>query len=106
MDHAFALFRDESERVCDEPYVGLELRLQLICEDQPLDEPPRNFNLFRDRLHPTMAYYEFVDPAALENSRAKRLLWPDRIHRAGYVDFVRRQYKDYPQDAILSAVVT
>jgi hypothetical protein len=99
---AFALFRNETARLKSHPYDVLELQLQLISESQDLRvKPPAKFDIERQKLHPTVGYYEFLDPIAFNDAKVRQLVHPDGLSSQGYVDFVRRRYDKvkYPATA-------
>lgn len=101
-DFAYVFFNDETSRVRDDFFEALELRLQLIPETQDFSIAPTGFSLFEQKLHPTMGYYEFSSPAALNDLKSRKLIHPENIRERGYVDFVRRRYPNYPDDAYRS----
>jgi RES domain len=102
-DFAVALFEDQNTLLKADPFERLNLRLRLVSEEQDFTGPLLPVSPLRDKLHPTMGYYEFADPHELERVRARNLLNPATVPARGYVDFVRRRYRRYPDDACVSA---
>jgi hypothetical protein len=99
---AYALFNDETSRIQSTPFEALEINLQLVSENQDFSiKPPNKFDIYREKLHPTIGYYEFTDAAAFNKLKAHGLIYPDGLTERGYVDFVRRRYDrtTYPQTA-------
>lgn len=99
---AYALFNDETNSLKHSPFEALELHLQLVSENQQFSiKPPSTFDIYREKLHPTIGYYEFTDPASFNNLKAQSLIHPSGLTEKGYVDFVRRRYDKtlYPQTA-------
>jgi hypothetical protein len=98
---AFALFNDESGKVQSTPYETLELKLQLVSEKQDLSiKPPARFDIYVDKIHPTIGYYEFTDDIAFNDLKSRGLIHPDGLPARAYFDFVRRRYgRSYPNDA-------
>lgn len=95
---AFALFRDETSRI-KQFYSAPLVTLQLIAEDQDMSVPPRQVRPTRERLHATMGYYSFHQPADIDDLKRQNLLNPGDLRPSGYIDFVRRQYYSYAHDA-------
>lgn len=93
-DFAFALFNDETSNLKSKPYYVLELQLQLVSEDQDFfnPKPPGKFDIYSEKLHQTMGYYEFTDPTAFDDMKLQQLIHPADLSQKGYVDFVRRRY--------------
>jgi RES domain-containing protein len=100
-DFAFAFFGDVTDKLDATTYEMLPLRLKLIGEDQDLAVSPGDVSPIKDKLHATMGYYEFVTPNDVERARASKLLNPEALPVRGYVDFVRRAYRQYPADACI-----
>lgn len=98
---AFALFNNESGRIRLTPYETLELKLQLVSEKQDFSiKPPARFDIYVDKIHPTIGYYEFINETAFNGLKSRGLIHPDRLPARGYFDFVRRRYGgSYPDDA-------
>jgi hypothetical protein len=92
-DFAFALFYDETKKIKTDPYKVLDLRLQLISEGQDFkSKHPGPFDFTRDKMHPTIGYYEFADEDAFRDLKVQKLINPDDLAEWGYIDFVRRRY--------------
>jgi hypothetical protein len=102
VDLAFAFFRDETAKIREDLYIALDMRLQLIPENQDFNAPPDECSPFSGKLHATMGYYEFLDPGEFGRARTEGLIYPDALQDRGYVDFVRRRYRNYPVDAFLT----
>jgi RES domain-containing protein len=98
---AFALFRDETERVRATPYLGILMELSLVSEEQNFTLAPAPFSVFREKLHATMGHFRFIDVTAFEAAKRQGLFHPKELPVTGYVDFVRRRYRSYPLDAVL-----
>jgi hypothetical protein len=47
-----------------------------------------------------MGYYSFDDPAQLADAKTRKTINPADLPEKGIVDFIRRQYRDYPRDAV------
>lgn len=100
-DLAFVFFRNETPNVLETPYKALDITLQLISEEQDtLSFPPSRFKVYTDKLHATMGYYQFDDPAQLDALKKEGFIYPEDLPLSGYVDFVRRHYEDYPKCAV------
>lgn len=99
-DICIALFDDETGRIQPNTDTRLNVRLQLLCEEQDPRQPPQPCDPFKQKLHATMGYYSFIDDDEFENARDAGLLNPADIPPRGMVDFVRRRYRQYPQDAV------
>jgi RES domain-containing protein len=102
-DFAVALFEDQNTLLKTDPFERLAVTLKLINEEQELGVAPETVSPLRDKLHPTMGFYEFADAGELERVRGAGLLNPSQIPQRGYVDFVRRKYRRYPDDACVWA---
>lgn len=99
-DLAFALFNNETSKIKDTFYEAPFIKLQLILEEQDCSTfPPESFKPHTDKLHATMGYYEFEDKTHLDKLKTDQLIYPNDIPPSGYIDFVRRHYVVYPQDA-------
>lgn len=98
---AFALFNNESGSIKPMPYETLEVQLQLVSENQDFSiKPAAKFDLYAEKIHPTIGYYEFTDDMAFNDLKSRGLLHPDQLPERGYFDFVRRRYgRSYPNDA-------
>lgn len=99
-DMCLALFHDETGRIIPHSDSRLNIKLQLLSEDQDPRQPPRRCDPYQEKLHATMGYYSFVDAAELDRFRLAGMLNPPDIPAGGMVDFVRRRYADYPRDAV------
>ena len=100
-DFAFALFKNETSKLMEDPYKAPHITLQLIAEDQDIISfPPDGFKVYTDKLHATMGYYQFDKPNQLDALKDAGLIYPEDIPASGYIDFVRRHYPDYPKCAI------
>ncbi|MDP2898138.1 MAG: RES family NAD+ phosphorylase [bacterium] len=102
-DFCVALFRNETGSTDPALFESIYVRLQLVPEDQAFDAPPRECQPYADKLHATMGYYCFLDVSRLERLRASGALNPADIPSSGYVDFVRRHYRQYPTSAVCGA---
>lgn len=92
-DLAFAFFEDRSGHVRHDPYVVLNLKLQLVSEEQDFSAKPSAVIDFKvEKLHHTIGYYEFTEPKTFDNLKAQGLLNPSTLPVRGYIDFVRRRY--------------
>jgi hypothetical protein len=100
-DLAIALFEDESNRIDNNFFEKIILDLRLITEMQDPSKPLRPCNPFSEKLHQTMGYYKFSPSAKFEHLKSSGILNPLDIPREGLVDFVRRNYKKYPADAVI-----
>jgi RES domain-containing protein len=98
--HVLVFFRDESSSVRDDSYVKLRIKLQLIAEDQDLSSHPELFNPFEQAVHPTMGYYSFIDKSQFETLCGFGSINPKDAPICGFVDFIRRSYRNYPYDAV------
>jgi RES domain-containing protein len=100
-DFAFVFFKNETQKLMETPYRAPHIILQLIAEDQDTSSfPPKRFKVYTDKLHATMGYYQFKNPAYLDSLKKAGLIYPEDIPLSGYVDFVRRRYVDYPKCAV------
>jgi hypothetical protein len=99
-DICIALFDDETSRIDQGSYKLLNVELRLLPETQPLKTPFSICEPFTDKLHPTMGYYSFDDPAQLADAKTRKTINPADLPEKGIVDFIRRQYRDYPRDAV------
>jgi len=99
-DLCIALFYDETNSIVPQSDERLIMKLQLIAEDQDPAQPLRRCDPFKDKLHPTMGHYSFVDDAEFTRLRNANMLYPKGIPQSGMVDFVRRQYQIYPSHAV------
>lgn len=102
-DIAFVFFEDETRSIKPGFFEKLQINLHLIAESQDLrnGQPPPPFRVFQDKLHPTMGYYEFKDEAKFKRLKAHKQFNPSDVHLGGYVDFVRRRYDTYPDQACI-----
>jgi hypothetical protein len=99
---AFVLFQDGTARIKTGFFEKLRIKLRLIGESQDRSRmPPDRFGIFEEKLHATMGYYEFLDPSKLARLDGKNQLNPTNLPVQGYVDFVRRRYISYPDDAYM-----
>jgi hypothetical protein len=101
-DLCIALFDDETNKIATSPFENLVVDLQLLSESQSISEPLRRCNPMKEKIHPTMGAYRFRDQSAFENAKASGILHPSNIPSEGYVDFVRRSYRSYPADAVIT----
>lgn len=105
MDFCLALFHDESTRIKGDVYEILGVKLQLVTESQDPaipPTPPDASTVRQHKLHATMGYYRFEDSVALDGLRSSGILHPSTIPSSGMVDFVRRRYVKYADDAVRS----
>lgn len=99
-DRCFVLFRDESR--CVKGLVGKAyITLKLITEKQDYGNAPTVCDPTTEKIHPTVGYYEIRDTTFYETIKANGDMNPRNMTRYGYVDYVRRKYIRYPEDAIL-----
>ncbi len=102
-DVAIALFRDVSTKIREDEYYTLEINLVLVAEDTPPDNCAFSLCDPTDqKLHFTMGYYSIEDQDEFERLKSKKYINPINMKPFGMIDFVRRKYKDYPNDAILT----
>ena len=99
-----ALFRNESAAIEPLTYATVNIELCLIREAHDFTAPPARCNPYKDLVHPTMGFYQVLDPAALESARAAGQLNPHALPASAYVDFVRRRYTTYPLHAAVPRV--
>jgi RES domain-containing protein len=100
-DVCIALFDDETGRIVPDSDTRLNIKLQLLGEDQDPLQPPQKCDPYKQKLHATMGYYTFIDRAEFDKVRDAGMLNPADIPFKGMVDFVRRRYRKYPGDAVL-----
>lgn len=98
-DVCVALFQDETKRI-ETMYEVLTLDLCLLPESQKCGRDPRDIDLHRDKIHPTMGYYAFENVDKLNDLKRQGLIYPAKIPQRGMIDFVRRRYDDYPSKAV------
>lgn len=101
-DVAIVLFKDTTSKIKEDDYYALEVTLKLLKEDTT----PANSSMVvcdpnDDKLHFTMGYYCFEDHEQFENLKNLNLINPSKMESSGMIDFVRRNYKDYPHDAVM-----
>lgn len=103
-DVCMALFHDETNSILPGCHQIASVRFQLIPEDQNLDERPTagGFDPYARKIHPTMGHYEVTDADTWEQLRDAKLLNPSGIPQVGMIDFVRRRYRVYPDQAVCS----
>jgi hypothetical protein len=101
VDLALALFLDNTNKIKNDFYEVLPIRLQLVPEDQDFTAAPVISRPIVQKLHATIGYYNFTDTAAFSSLKSNGLLNPRDIPERGYIDFVRRRYDNYPSDAYL-----
>jgi len=101
-DKCLVLFSDHSDRVIVDEFHCLQVRLQLIPEDQDLMARPVDFSPFRKKVHPTMGFYEIVERKPFEALSTEGWINPKGLPALGFVDFVRRRYFSYPNDAVVA----
>jgi RES domain-containing protein len=99
-DVCIALFDDETDAVDTACFEKLYLDLSLLSEEQEPGEELRRIDPFEDKLHPTMGYYKFLDSGQLQKIIDAGLCNPAPLMDKGIVDFVRRRYKQYPNEAV------
>jgi hypothetical protein len=98
--YCFALFDDETSHIDVVSFRNIEVKLMLVSEQQQFGAVASPCNPFREKLHCTMGYYEFVDQIVFDKARTDGILNPAALPGHGLVDFVRRRYDDYPRQAI------
>jgi hypothetical protein len=98
-DICIGLFEDQTRLIQPAPYYVINVDLHLLAEDQKVQDPAK-LCTDKDKLHPTMGYYSFADVKELENASRGGVLNPSNLPASGKVDFVRRYYKAYPDEAI------
>lgn len=107
---AYALFHNESEKVLRTEDVIVTLKL--ISDSQDLSVKPSEVQPHSDHyLHASIGYFEFTsDPSdpdsegnidKVDHLRDNQLLMPAFDKNFGYIDFIRRTYKSYPDDAVI-----
>lgn len=101
VDFAFAFFKDETSKIRSDFYEAISLNLQLVPESQDLTSPPIKCKPIVQKLHATMGFYKFTDATTLTDVKGRGLVNPANIPEQGYIDFVRRNYRSYPNDAVL-----
>ena len=94
------MFDDETTSIDVSCFEKLYVRLVLLSEEQDIGEPLKRIDPLEDKLHSTMAYYEFLHPEELQKLKDSGLCNPPNLPVRGAIDFVRRRYKRYPTDAI------
>lgn len=99
-DICVALFDNETSRIDRASYEILGVTLRLIVEDQGFEAPLKTVRPTVDKIHPTMGYYAFDDEAELARLDGAGMLHPAGLSKKGFVDFVRRHYRGYPDQAI------
>jgi RES domain-containing protein len=99
-DMCLALFDDETGRIVPNSDDRLNIKLQLLAEDQDPAQPPQRCDPYKEKLHATMGYYSFLDNAEFDRMRNSGMLNPADLPFNGMVDFVRRHYVNYPTDAV------
>lgn len=99
-DLCVVLFRDETPCMLPTTFTLLPVELRLVPERQGLHEVPCSYDPFKDKAHPTMGYYRFLEPAALADADGSKLINPPGLPASGLIDFVRRCYQLYPADAV------
>jgi hypothetical protein len=95
------LFRDETNKIISNSYETISIRLQLLAEEQDTKQVVNVVDPFKQTLHPTMGYYSFADAEKLNHLIGSGLINPSGIPSYGIVDFVRRNYFNYPDDAVM-----
>lgn len=100
-DVCLALFDDETSRIIPNTDERLNIKLQLLAEDQDPRQPPQRCDPYKEKLHATMGYYSFTDQAEFDRVRNLGRLHPRDLPFSGMVDFVRRRYANYPGDAVI-----
>ncbi len=103
-DVALALFGDKTGLVKDEPYLSVDVDLRLIPEECELNGILTSVDPFEAKVHPTLGYFEFQDAPNFEKMKIDGLLVPEDVPRRGITDFVRRQYAEYPRDAVATRI--
>ena len=58
-DHCLVLFDDETPRIIKRSVHRLNIKLQLLPEDQDPQQPPKKCDPLKEKLHATMGYYSF-----------------------------------------------
>jgi RES domain-containing protein len=100
-DLCLVLFDDETPRIMRRSVYRLNIKLQLLPEDQDPRQPPRKCDPLREKLHATMGYYSFENQEQYDKARNAHILNPGDTPFQGMIDFVRRKYNRYPGDAVL-----
>lgn len=99
-DICVALFDDETETLDHHCFERLDIKLRLLTEEQETGAPIKQIDPFEDKLHPTMGYYEFLQPTEVARVRSTNCFYPLDIPDRGLLDFVRRRYRNYPVEAV------
>ena len=100
-DFCIALFNDETSRIIPHSYYKLTVKLKLIHEKQKPNEELATIDPYEDKLHSTMAHYEIKDENEYDKLKNSGCINPNNIPPKGMIDFVRRTYVSYPNDAVL-----
>lgn len=100
-DICIALFEDESPKLNNDVYEIVDIKLRLIREEQIPGDTILPLSIFSDKIHPTLGYYKFADKLHLESLNSRGVINPANIPPEGLIDFVRRRYVKYPNDAVL-----
>jgi len=100
-DLCLALFEDETSKIKKDVYDRLVVILRLVSESQDPKLLPTDCDPFEEKLHSTMGYYSFPDTREFNKLQKAGLIHPKGMPSMGMVDFVRRRYIAYPQDAVL-----
>jgi hypothetical protein len=91
-------FRNESNAVHADPYVRLELELKLVGENSHIGKDIMG----KDIIDIRRGYFEFIDPHQMDAIRSA--ICPLYLTSKGIVELVRRDYWQYPADAVMQSV--
>jgi hypothetical protein len=103
LDKCFALFGDLSEKLLvtdPSQFHRIQIRLQLVPEDHPMHQPPREFSPFKFKVHPSRGYYQVLDVPAFSALVSLGWINPNPMPLAGTVSFLRQPYRSYPSEAV------
>lgn len=99
-DICIVLFHDETSRIDRNSFEMLQVELNLLPEDHDPAQRPEPFVPYDYKIHPTLGHYRFLNCKEFCRLQQAKILNPGDIPREGRIDFVRRRYKTYPDNAV------
>jgi hypothetical protein len=99
----YVFFGDLTPKIRIPDYHTYSIELSLVSEAQDLSVPPTNTDPINSRIHPFMGHYSFSDQAQYLGLMQSGCVFPRSFPRSGYIDFSRKPYSNYPQDAVRSS---
>lgn len=102
-DIAIVFFKNISDLISNDDYHLLEVNLHLISEEiSPEDCGFEQCDPNYEKLHFTMGYFSFENQDLFYQLKEANYINPSQLKPYGMIDFVRRKYRSYPNDAIVT----